>query len=569
MRWKSPVIAQALLAVLILVACSVGEQTQVADVVYHGGQIYTVNKSMPWAESVAIRGQAIVFVGSDDAVQQYIGPDTQVFDLKNKMLLPAFQDGHIHPISSALDLLGCSLYDTWTLPEYLEIVARCAAEDPEREWIRGGGWSLDVFGPGGIASKKLLDEVVPDRPVYLESKDGHTAWLNSLALELIGINKDTPNPTGGIIDRDPVTGEAIGSLQEDALLLAYEAMPESTLEERIEGLRYARDMLHKIGITAMQTGYSDETDLQAITALDKRQELGLRVVTSFYWDAADPSDQLPAMLDLRERYEHGNLRPHAVKIFQDGVLENFTGGLLEPYRTEQGGYGMQMFEPAALNTLVTRVDAVGMRLHCHAIGDRATRQCLDAVEAARAANGDSGLRHTLTHIQLIHPEEYGRFAELDAVANFQPYWAIADEYVTELVAGFISEEAYQRQYPIRSVIDAGGHVAFGSDWAVSSADPLLGIETAMTRLEPEDQGYPPLNTDQAITLEQAIRGYTIEAAYQLHHEDKTGSIEVGKLADLVVLDRNLFEIAPAEIDTVSVVLTLFGGNPVYGDPAGL
>jgi len=556
-----------LFSVLALTACQpASDSATYADTVYNNGKIYTVNEAQPWAEAVAIKNGKILFVGSDNHVTAHIGANTKTYDLAGGMMLPAFQDGHIHPIDSALDMLGCSLYGVWTLQEYLQILADCAEADPDAEWIRGGGWSMDVFGPGGIASKKLLDEIVPDRPVYLESKDGHSAWVNSRALQLMGIDESTPNPKDGIIDRDPINGEAIGSLQEDAVELAYDAMPDWTVQQRIEGLRYTRDMLHRIGITAIQTGYSDEKDLQAFRALDEEGELGLRTVTSFYWYGNLPADQLPAMLDLRKRFEGDNIRPIAVKVYQDGVAENFTAGMLEPYKREDGGNGMQVFEPDALNDLVTRLDAAGFQLHCHAIGDRATRECLDAVEASQRINGDLGHRHTLVHLQFIDTADYDRFAALGAIANFQPYWALADEYVSELVTPFVSADVNERMYPIRSIIDTGARVSFGSDWAVSSADPLLGIETAITRLDPEGHDYPPLNTHEAISLQQAIRGYTLDAAYQLNHEDETGSIEVGKLADLIVLDRNLFEIEPEGINEARVVLTLFGGKPVFGNP---
>ena len=562
-----------LLGILALLACSpddsatTTEQLVAADTVYANGKIYTVNEAQPWAEAVATKGENILFVGSDNRVRAYIGPDTKVYDLGGKMMLPAFQDAHIHPISSALDMLSCSLYSDTSLQEYLQSLADCADASPDAEWIRGGGWSMDVFGPGAIANKDLLDEIVPDRPVYLESKDGHSGWVNSRALQVMGVDKTSPDPKDGIIDRDPMTGEAIGSLQEDAVLLAYNAMPEWTVEERIGGLRYARDMLHRLGITAIHTGYSDEKDLQAYLALDDKNELNLRTATTFYWDANVDTDQLPGMLELSKRYERGNLRPISAKIFQDGVMENFTAGMLEPYRTDDGGSGMQVFEPEALGALVTRLDAAGFQVHFHAIGDRATRQSLDAIAAARQTNGELGHRHTIVHLQLIDTADYERFAEFGVIANFQPYWAMADKYVTELVVPFIGAERSSRMYPIRSILDAGGRAAFGSDWAVSSADPLLGIETALTRLDPEGADYPPLNTDQAISLEQAIHGYTLGAAYQSHHESKNGSIEIGKLADLIVLDKNLFAIEPEAINEVSVVLTLFGGEPVFGNPA--
>ena len=540
-----------------------------ADIVYHTGKIYTVNKAHPWAQAVAIRNDRIVFVGSDDRVRRYIGPDTETHDLRGKMMLPAFQDAHIHPISSALDYVSCNLYDDSTLDEYVATIAECAKANPDAEWVRGGGWLMSVFGPGALADKSILDELVPDRPVYLDSIDGHSAWVNSAALRAAGIDDDTPDPPAGIIDRDPDTGEAIGSLQENAANLVSDVMPKPTVDQNVEAMRYARDYLHGLGITAIQTGYTYPDELAAMEILDKASELQLHVSAPLLWDDTDNNDQLPRLLEERARYSSGNVRVLGVKLFQDGVLENYTGALLEPYDMEGGGKSMAVFEQERLADIVTRVDAEGFQFLCHAIGDGAVRNCLDAIEAARTTNGANDLRHHLIHLQLVHPDDYTRFGELDVIANFSPYWAYADEYVTELTNPFIGEERAARQYPINSVLQGGGRIAFGSDWGVSSADPLLGIETAIRRIDPDLEEGDPLNIDQAITLEQAIHSYTLGAAYVNHLDFDTGSIEVGKLADLVVLDKNLFDLEPTAISDAKVVVTLFGGQPVYGDPDAL
>ncbi len=540
-----------------------------ADTVYHTGKVYTLDEAQPWAQAVAIREGKILFVGSDDKVRQYIGPDTDVYDLRGKMMLPAFQDAHIHPISSALDIVSCDLLEDATLDDYLRSVAECAEAQPDADWIRGGGWSMPVFGPGAVADKTLLDDVVPDRPVFLSSKDGHSAWVNSKALQIAEIDRTTPNPDDGIIDRDPETGEAVGSLQETAIALVADVIPEHTAEERIEALRYARDMLHRLGVTSIQTGYSEERNLVAYQTMDAAGELNLRVVASLYWDAGADEGQVARLIELRERYTKGNLRPMTVKIFQDGVMENYTAALLEPYLTEAGGYGLPVVEPELLKEIVTSLDAADFQVHFHAIGDAAVRHSLDAIEAARDANGDMDHRHTIVHLQLIDPADYARFGELDVVANFSAYWALMDDYVTELTIPFIGEQRAARMYPIQSIVEAGGPIAFGSDWSVSSADPLLAIETAVTRRDPEIAESEQLNPDQAITLEQAIHAYTLGSAYVNHHEDRTGSIVAGKLADLIVLDKNLFDVPSEAISDATVLLTLFGGEPVFGEPSRL
>ncbi|MGB5331936.1 MAG: amidohydrolase [Woeseiaceae bacterium] len=547
---------------------SVAEK-EFADAVYHSGRVYTVNPEQPWAQAVAIRNGKIIFVGSDDAVRVHIGPKTIVRDLRRRLMLPAFQDSHIHPITSGIEAAACDLNGLNDVALYRSMISQYATANPDMPWILGGGWSMAVFGPGAAASRKILDELVPDRPVYLSSADGHSGWANSVALEIAGISKDTPNPSDGIIDRDPETGEPIGSLQEGAMTLVTRHIPETTLEDRVTGLKYARDMLHRYGITSIQDAYVFEGDLEAYAALDAADDLNLRVIASLWWQRDETEEQIPHLLELRDRFNKGHIRPTTVKIMQDGVMENYTAVMLEPYLTEEGTRGIPMVEPEFLKEAVSLLDAEGFQVHFHAIGDGAIRQSLDAIEEARNRNGDLGHRHHISHLQIIDPADIPRFARLDVVANFQPLWAYADDYVVDLTLPFISEERAKWMYPIKSVIDAGGKVAFGSDWSVSSANPFPQIETAITRVDAESHNTEVLNPEQRITLQQAIEAFTINAAFVNKQDNSTGSIEKGKLADLIVVDRNLFEIKPGEISDAGVVLTLFEGEVVYGEPGKL
>jgi predicted amidohydrolase YtcJ len=433
-------------------------------------------------------------------------------------------------------------------------------------WILGGGWSMAVFGPGGKASKSIIDELVPDRPVYLSSADGHTGWANSRALEIAGITKDTPDPPDGIIDRDPETGEPIGSLQEGAMSLVTRHIPPRSIEDRVAGMTYSRDLLHGFGITSITDAIARRDALQTYELMESRGELDLRVVASLWWDREQGLEQIEDLAALRAEFDQGGLlRPTTVKIMQDGVLENFTGAMLEPYNVESGTKGIPMVEPELLRRAVTALDAMGFQVHFHAIGTAAIRQSLDAIEEALIENGQLGNRHHISHLQVIHPDDISRFGELDAIANFQPLWAGYDDYITELNIPAIGEKRTSWMYPIRSVHEAGGLIAFGSDWSVSTANPMDQIETAITRISINDPSMRPFIPEERIDLATAIDAFTINAAFVNKHEDKTGSIEVGKLADLIVLDRNLFELDPADISETKVLLTLFEGRPVYGD----
>jgi len=556
------------LASCVLLSCtkrgSEDTDANYADIIFRNGAVYTMDVSRSWATAVAVRGGKIVFVGFDGGVDALKGQETRVIDLGGRMLMPSFQDAHIHPISAGREALAVDLNELSSIEEYVSAIKTYADANPDKAWILGGGWSMDVFGPGARASKKLIDAVVADRPVYVTSSDGHTGWANSKALEKAGIDDDTQDPASGIIDRNPDTGEIFGSLQEGAMELLTAHLPPSTPEFDQQSLKYAVDLLNRYGITAITDAVVTQPDLDAYRALDDRGDLTLRVVASLWWERTAGIEQIDNFKRLRDEYTRGNLNAGTVKILQDGVMENFTAVMSEPYFVDGDPTGIPMVEPEFLKEAVTAIDAEGFQVHFHAIGDAGISQCLDAVEAAIHANGNAHRRHHISHLQAIHPDDLPRFRELDVVANFQPLWAYADEYITELTLPFIGEERGNWMYTIRSVVNAGGMIAFGSDWSVSTANPFPQIETAVTRTDAEGDDAPFM-PHETVDLATALAAFTINSAYVNGIDDVTGSIEVGKLADLIVLDRNLFDIPAKEISETKVLLTLFGGQPVYGN----
>ena len=564
--------------VLGLLSCSESDQpvsistTQDAELLMLNGKVYTVNHEQSWAEAIAITDGRIIWVGNSEEANQWQGERTRTIDLGGKMVLSGFQDIHIHPVHSGVSYQQCALFDAEGVELLQQRIKQCAESEPG-EWIRGGGWLVTNFAPSGLPDKKLLDEIVPDRPVALKSSDGHSMWVNSRALELAGINADTQDPAGGRIDRYPNSTEPSGSLQEtSAMNLVHIVEPELTQKELEAGLAYSRDHLHSLGITAVQDALLKLTPgdayfgLPAYLALEERGELNLHVINAMYWqNDISLDEQLPAFLKARDEstpYIHNT----AIKIWQDGVIETETAALLEPYLNRGDQFvGELLNEPAVLNEAVTALDAAGFQIHFHAIGDRAIRSAFDSIQAAREANGKHDNRHHISHIQLFSPEDIPRFAELDVVANFQPLWAIEDGYITDLTIPRIGEERGKFLYPIGSVQRTGARVAFGSDWYVTSANPLDGIEAAVTRLDPDGKTDEPLGENEEINLAQAIENYTLNSAYVNFLDVDTGSIEIGKLADIIVLDRNLFDVPASEINQVRVIATLFRGELVFGN----
>jgi predicted amidohydrolase YtcJ len=546
-----------------------------ADLVLLGGPVHVADPSKDEPDAVAIASGRILAVGSREEIEDLTTSRTEVVDLHGRSLLPAFNDAHVHPVSGGLERLRCDLTGLSTPTEYKDRVAAYARENPDVEWVFGGGWSMPAF-PGGLPTAAELDEVLPDLPALLYNSDHHGAWVNSRALELAGIDASTPDPSDGRIERDP-EGRPTGMLHEGASTLVERLLPPQTDEDLMSGLLEGQRHLHSLGVTGWQDAIVGEEFLGRSTLPTYIEALATgrltaRVRGALWLDRDADMGTLDELIGLRDQARAFGFDAEAIKIMQDGVVESFTAGMLDPYLDERGSptehRGMSFFDPQFLNEFVPAADAAGFQLHFHAIGDRAVRECLDAVEAARRANGMNDHRHHIAHIQVVHPDDVERFAPLRVVANAQPLWACMEPQMKELNVPFLGEERASWQYPFGSLARAGGHLAFGSDWPVSSADPLAGIHVAVNRTEaPSTTRQPvdpePLNLEESIDLRSAITAYTAGAAYVSHLEGETGSIQPGKWADLVVLDRGLCDDASNEIDEATVDLTLVGGEVLF------
>jgi len=543
-----------------------------ADLILFDGKVYTVDANRSWAEAVAVIDGKIAYVGSSTGAKKYKGPNTRLVDLEGKMLLPGFQDAHVHPIEAGMAYLGCSLHDGKSVEDYVRIVNECAQQAPEATFIDGGGWTMDLF-EDGLPDKRLLDNVISDRPVILKSASGHQLWVNSKTLEIAGINAETPSPPRGRIDRYKNSNEPSGSLQENsAMNLAFNTRPAYSANQMQAALKFGQHYLNQYGVTTVQDALLKLDGNEAYVggptymAMDQAGDLTIRVVGALVWNTDSGLEQLSRFVDAREQFKTPLFSASSVKIWLDGVMEVHTAALLAPYSDREDGYsGELLIKPEQLDTIVSKLDALGFQIHFHAIGDAAVRQSLDSLELAREVNGVRDSRHHMSHIQLFDPEDIPRLEALSVVANFQPYWAWADKFITQLTMPKLGLERSNWLYPIKSILDTGAVVAFGSDWFVSSGNPLLGIETAVTRRDPLTNISDPFLESERISLADAIEAYTINSAYVNFIDDETGSIEEGKVADLIVLDKNLFELAPNEISDAQVLLTLLEGKPVYGD----
>lgn len=537
--------------------------TRPADLVLRHGAVYTVDAARTWASAVAVRQGRIVYVGTDSLPTGLVGPGTEVVDLASRMLLPGFQDAHVHPVEGGVDLDLCDLSDAATVAAVSTVVRHWAAAHPAAPWVRGGGWQLPLF-PDANPSRDLLDRLVPDRPAMLWAADGHSAWVNSEALKRAGISRSTVDPPNGRIERD-ARGEPSGTLRESAAALVGKVLPEITDAETAAGLARADSLAARVGITTMFSARTDESHLRALVAADRAGTLSARVVAALEVPGAGGDTLLARLNDWRTRYATPHVHPTAAKLFQDGVIESRTAALLAPYLGRGGDAGTPVRDQSTLDRLVTELDRAGFQIHVHAIGDRAIRMALDAIGRARAANGPRDARHALAHLELIDSADIPRFRALGVVANFEPLWANGDEYLTKLAEPFLGAARSRWLYPIASVMRSGAVVSGGSDWSVSSLNPLDAIEVGVTHRDPGDTVHPPWHPAERVDLPTMIALYTINAAWANHLDRETGSIEVGKLADLIVLDRNLFELTPDRIHTARVVRTLLEGRTVFQD----
>jgi predicted amidohydrolase YtcJ len=539
-----------------------------AELLFHNGTVFDGRRFLPAGTGVRVRGGKIAAVGPAGPA----GGAAQV-DLAGGTLLPGFIDAHVHPVSAGYQLRRCDLRAASTASGYTALVAAYAAEHPEQEWITGGGWSMDAF-PGGVPTRDLLDAVVTDRPVFLPNRDGHGAWVNSAALALAGIDSSTPDPADGRIERD-AAGQPNGMLQEGAAGLVGRLLPLVTAEDWYQALVTAQSYLLSLGITGWQDasvasrpGLADPLDpyLRAAQA----GTLVANVVGALWWDRARGLEQLPELLESRSAGQAGRFRATSVKMMLDGVAENFTAAMLEPYLDAEGRAtgqsGLDFIDPGQLPGFVTALERQGFQVHFHVIGDRASRNALDALAAARRANGARGLRHHLAHLQVVHPDDIPRFAQQGATANIQPLWAAHEPQMDELTIPFLGERRSAWQYPFRSLHETGSPLCAGSDWPVSSPNPLWGAHVAVNRKLPagaEGRGGEAFLPEQALSLPVLLAAYTSGSARVNGLEGVTGGIRDGLDADFAIVDADLAHIPDGEIGQASVTQTWIRGQLVH------
>jgi predicted amidohydrolase YtcJ len=551
-----------------------------ADLVLAGGKIRTPAHPSGFVQALAVRDGVITALGSDDDIRELTGRRTRIIDLRGRLALPAFGDAHVHPVSGGLESLRCNLLGLRTRHECRQVVAEYSSALTPGAWVLGGGWTMSAF-PGGLPTAGDLDPVTGGRPAFLPNRDHHSAWVNTAALTIADVDASTPDPADGRIERDE-SGQPTGTLHDGAMRLVADRVPRPSTAELLAGLLAGQTHLHSLGITSFQDacvgaagelGMPDSFDTYRM-AVDYGM-LSCQVVGALWWDRNRGLGQIDDLLARREQASDGQFRATTVKLMLDGVCETFTAAMSAPYLDRAGHptdhSGRLFIEPEVLREAAGRLGAAGFQLHFHAIGDHAVSTALDVIETLPAAQRQAA-RHHLAHLQFITPRDAGRFSALGAVANFQPLWACAETQMEELTLPFVGPERAAWQYQIGSLVRRGTRIAFGSDWPVSSADPLQEIHVAVNRVLSERlgrRGKPectdPFLPEQAITVADAVDAFTSGVAWVNHSEDVAGRLLPGMRADVTVLDQDLFVIPTRDIGSTSVVMTVAGGTVVHGD----
>ena len=547
-----------------------------ADSAFVNGKIYRVDSERTWAQAVAVRDGQFIAVGSDAEIESYIGPETVVTDLQGRMAMPGIQDLHIHPVAGALmELHECSFPPSATLPEIAARVQSCAADRPPGSWIRGGAFGTRLLGPDQNLHYSFLDAAAPEHPVMLSSSGGHSVWVNSRALKLAGIDKNTTDPENGYIARDEITGEPTGILQEAAGRLVSAGIPDYSPGQRVAAIGHFSRDLNSRGITSIKDASTSRTELAAYADAANQGVLSLRVATSLIWPTASMSrEKRSALVRSRFKYRRTLVNPDFAKIFVDGSAGGRKAAYLEPYKSDDSQdtdyYGEFLVTPDRLDEYLVLLDSKGISVKMHCGGDAAVRAALDAIAAARRVNGDSGIPHEISHPNLVSPEDIPRFKLLNAVADLTPVvWY--PHPVLRILAKNLGEERVLRMWQIRSIIDTGAIAVYGSDWPaiVPSTNPWRAMEAMITRRDPDiDDPRDEFVPEQSIDLAAAIEVFTRNGAYAMRQADVTGSIDVGKYADMIVLKDNLFDMAAEDIGDTEVLLTLLNGEVVHEQGTG-
>ena len=549
-----------------------------ADVIFSGGHIYTADPEMPRAEALVVEGGKIVFVGSSQSALAYATADTEVIDTTGKMVMPGFHDGHLHTFMGGRSITGCDVAAAPDIPS-LELILQSCLEGLQQQWLVVEGLNLGFFGQAG-PTLDWLDTISDEVPVLLRASDGHSVSLNSRGLFLAQITRETEDPPAGLIERD-AAGVPSGTLRESAMGLAERQVPSVTEEDRMDTMRAAIREMNKYGLTSVFDAWVGSTDVKMYRELEQRGDLTLRVRAALAYGhgdlfTQDTPDVYERLLRDRASLSSNRFQLAAVKLFIDGVLEGETAALVSPYLTLPGYRGELTYSQGELNEIVADLVEQDVQVYTHALGDGGVRSILDALAFAEETHGRKDLRPHISHLQLVHPDDHHRFAELGAVANFQALWALPDEWIINLNLPVVGLDRVHRMYPIASIVKTGAMVVGGSDWSVSSLNPLDAIEVAVLRQDwrandglsdDELSQLDVLNRSERVSLDTMLKAYTVNAAWAMHQDDATGSLTQGKLADVIVLSEDLFAIPPQRISTVAVEQTFVAGQRVYPEAA--
>ena len=536
-----------------------------ADILIVHAKIYTVDEKQPWAQSLAIRKGKIVAVGSDEQVARYRGIGTTVVDAGGKLVLPAFTDCHVHLMDGGRSLGQINLEGAKDIQDIQKRLRVYFDQHPNAKWLLGRGWNYTMFGSETLPNKKYLDQLFPIIPVFLEGYDAHTFWANSRALALAGITNSTPNPPNGEIVRDPVTGEATGALKEDpAADLIRKVIPKPTYVENLQALRAAIKWANQNGLARVHSAGSDFEFLDLFQELRDDKQLTVRVHIAYKVNPPElRTEEVQSINAAHKKFHDEWINADSAKFYLDGVVESHTAALLEPYADDPSRKGALFWDPEKYKAAVAELDRNDIQIFTHAIGDYAVRTALDGYQYAEEKNHDKNHRNRIEHIETISAADIPRFAKLGVIASMQPLHSYPDEDTLAVWARNLGPDRASRAWMWKSIAQHGGHYAFGSDWPIVSLNPWEGIQTAVTRQTAEGKPAAGFVPSQRLSVAQAVEGYTIEAAYAGRLEKTEGSIEKGKVADVIMVDKNIFEIDPDSINATRVVLTIVGGRIVY------
>jgi predicted amidohydrolase YtcJ len=532
-------------------------QTMLADLVIVNARVHTLDRARPEAEAVAVYGNRIAAVGTSVEIRKLAGARTRIVDARGALVLPGFNDAHVHFIDGGGHLASVQLRDASSPEEFAERIRQFAAKTPKGRWITGGDWDHERWPGAPLPTKELIDKFTPDTPVFVNRLDGHMSLANSVALKLAGVTRETKDPDGGLIVRD-AQGEPTGVLKDAAMSFVYAKIPDATFDEKLEAARAATEHAASLGVTSVQD-MSAGQDVGVFQALAARGELKTRV----YAVSPLPQWERLARTGVRAVFGSDLLRVGGLKGFADGSLGSTTALFFEPYNdapSTRGLLGDEMFPEGAMLKRVEGADAAGLQVMIHAIGDSANDKILSIYEAVARTNGARDRRFRIEHAQHIRPADIARFGRGGVIASMQPYHAIDDGRWAEKRIG---HERARTTYAFRSLLDSGATLAFGTDWYVAPLNPMLGIYAATTRrtLDGKNpQGWIP---EQKITVEEAVRAYTVGSAYAEFAETSKGILAPGKLADIVILSQDIFRINPVEIEQTKVRMTIMDGRIVY------